>query len=153
MTKTILLIAATGLLAACAVNPDMLANIELPTCDILAIPEDCKNDTPPGNSKSHPKVTFNKNSLLLAPRNVCALRGSTLTFQITPTAENKNPPGSVMVVPKKGADTWLIGTNSSDNTIIEIEIPDYATEPHYDYTIVSVDEDGVKCVDPRVAVE
>ena len=153
MKKTILLIAASGLLAACAVSPDMRADIELPTCDILAIPEKCDNDTPPGNSKSHPKVTFNKNSLLVAPRNVCALRGSTLTVQIAPAAENKNPPGSVMVVPKKGEDTWLIGTNSSDNTMIEIEIPDYATKPYYEYTIVSVDEDGVKCVDPRVAVE
>lgn len=150
MKNTILLIAAFGLLTACAVSPDMPGSAGLPTCDILAIPADCDNDTP-GNSKSHPKVTFNKNSLNLAPRNVCADKGSTLTFQISPAAENQNPSGSVIVIPKNWENTWLLGTNNPDNTEIEIEIPDDTGD--FEYTIVSVKNGVVSCVDPRVSVE
>lgn len=153
MKKTILLIATFGLLAACAVSPDMQANVGLPTCDILAIPNVCDNDTP-GNSKSHPKVTFNKNSLHIAPRNVCANKGSTLTFQIAPAAENKNPPGSVIVIPKNWENSWLLGTNSPDNTEIDIEVPgDPGDESSFEYTIVNVENGVVSCVDPRVSVE
>lgn len=152
MKITIFLMAPLSLLAACAVSPDMVGQTDLPTCDKLAIPENCSNA--PGSGPSDPIVNFNKNSLVLAPRNVCVNKGTKLKFRITPDAKDKNPPGSVAVIPKKGKDTWLTGTNSSDNGEIEIIIPDYLpSNSYYDYTIVSVTNGIVSCVDPRIHVE
>lgn len=152
MNKIIFSVAACGLLAGCAESPDMLASVELPTCDKLAIPPNCDNNE--GSGPANPKVTFNKNTLVVAPRNVCTNRGATLTFSIKPAAENENPPGSVAVIPKDGTDTWLIGTNSPDNEKIEINIPEYLEkDTYYEYTIVSVEDGDVSCVDPRVSVE
>lgn len=152
MKNPIPLIAALGLLAACAANPDLVASIELPTCDKLAIPAKCENN--PGSGPNAPTVNFNKNSLFLAPRNVCTNKGATLKFKITPDAVGINPPGSVAVIAKKGTDTWLIGTNSPDNKVLEIDIPAYlASNTDYEYTIVSIREGVVSCVDPRVHVQ
>lgn len=152
MKNTIFLMAAFSLLAACAVSPDLGANVDLPTCDKLALPPNCDNN--PDSGPNDPTVTFNKNSLNLAPRNVCTNKGATLKFKIRPTDEGMNAPGSVAVIPKNGADTWLIGTNSPDNGVIEIEIPEYlASNTKYDYTIVSVQKGVVSCVDPRVHVQ
>ena len=151
MKIAIFLMAPLSLLAACAVSPDMVGQTELPTCDKLVLPPNCSNA--PGSGPSNPEVNFNKNSLLLAPRNVCAHKGTTLKFKITPSAEAKNPPGSVAVIPKNGKDTWLTGTNSSNNGEIEIQIPDYLPiNSYYDYTVVSVMNGTVSCVDPRINV-
>lgn len=151
MKKTIFLLAPISLLAACAMSPEMMSQVALPTCDKLAIPANCSNA--PGSGPSDPVVNFNKKSLVLAPRNVCAHKGATLKFRITPSAPNENPPGSVAVIPKNGIDTWLIGTNSADNGEIEINIPDYLpSNSKYDYTVVSVANGVVSCVDPRIHV-
>jgi len=151
MKIAIFLLAPFSLLAACAVSPDMAGQTELPTCDKLSIPPNCENA--PNSGPNDPEVNFNKNSLLLAPRNVCAHKGTTLKFKITPSAEDRNPLGSVAVIPKHGKDTWLTGTNSSDSGVIEIEIPDYLpSNSLYDYTVVSVKKGIVSCVDPRIHV-
>ena len=152
MKIAIFLLAPLSLLAACATIPNMVGQTELPACDKLAIPPNCSNA--PNSGPNNPQINFNKNSLLLSPRNVCAHKGKTLKFLITPSAEGKNPRGSVAVIPKDGKDTWLTGTNSSDNREIEIKIPDYLpSNSHYDYTIVSVKDGLVSCVDPRIHVK
>ena len=151
MRIAIFLMASFSLLAACAVGPDMLGQTELPTCEIVNVPPNCENA--PNSGPNNPVVNFNKNGLALAPPNVCTNAGVTLKFKITPTAIGQNPPGSVAVIPKKGKDTWLTGTNSKDNGVIEIGIPDYLpTNTDYDYTIVSVRDGVVSCVDPRIHV-
>ena len=151
MKKTILLIAASGLLAACAGAPGTYSDVQLPVCDNPDIPANC--DNAPGTGPNNPQVNFNKNAPTLAPPNVCTNPSTALKFKITPAAENQNPPGSVIVIPKNGKHTWLSGTNSPDNTEIVINIPDLPTGTFYDYTIVYVDDGVLKCFDPRVAVE
>lgn len=151
MKNAIFLVASLSLLAACAINPEMAGDTGLSTCKMLKTPANCENAQ--GSGPSNPVVNFNKKSLVLAPHNVCAHKGTTLKFRITPSAKNENPPGSVTVIPKKGKDTWLHGTNTADNTEIEIKIPDnLPSNSDYDYTVVSVMNGVVSCVDPRIHV-
>jgi len=95
MKNTILLLTVLGLLAACSASPEMGANTKLPTCENPAIPFNCSNN--PNSGPNDPTVNFNKNSLNLAPPNVCTNQGATLKFKITPTAANQNPPGNGVV--------------------------------------------------------
>ncbi len=158
MKNTILLVTALGLLAACestkftGKNVAVGKRINIESCDILVIPDDCSN--PQGNA-NNPIVTFNKQSLVVAPRNVCAKPSSKIEFRITPNAANLNPPGSVAVIPKDIADTWLTGTNFPMASKIEITVPSYVPldkTKYYEYTIVSNLTGVVSCVDPRVHV-
>ncbi len=149
MKKTILLLAALGLLGACAGGPG--ATRGLPICENVNIPPNCENAS--GSGPKDPKVNFNKNGEHVAPPNVCTNPKVLLKFKITPSAENQNPPGSVMIIPKKGGNPWLTGINSPDNTEIEIEVPDLPIGTSYDYTIVYLKDGVLKCIDPRVSVE
>jgi hypothetical protein len=150
MKNRLFLLVVFGLISACETGPEVLSNIELPTCDMLTIPEPCD---PEGNAKA-PVITFNKNTLVVAPRNVCADRDATIEFRITPASGDKNPPGSVAIIAKNGEDTWLIGSNSLDSKEIVIKVPGYVppNTPH-DYTIVSIMDGNISCVDPRVHVQ
>jgi len=149
MNKTILLIAAAGWLVACAGGPGVPRG--LPICENVDILPNCDNSNSSG--PSNPEINFNKNGESVAPPNVCTNPKVLLKFKITPVAENQNPPGSVIIIPKKGEHTWLSGTNSPDNTLIEIEIPDLPIGTFYDYTIVYLKDGVLKCIDPRIAVE
>ncbi|MBT8144755.1 MAG: hypothetical protein KJO55_08640 [Gammaproteobacteria bacterium] len=125
----------------------------VPECDILVIPRNCNN---PVGGPNAPVVNFNTNGMTVAPRNVCAKRNATLEFKVTPVnpGGNPRPKGSVSLVAKDLSNTWLIGTNSPDRNEISIPIPDYVdADEYYAYTLFVNDDDGVRCVDPRVHVE
>ena len=117
---------------------------------------DCEEYYPiPGKCKDvghPPEVTLNTNTLRANPPNVCANRGETITFKITPKRPNKDKK-SVSIMPKELTNTWLVGSNSSDENKIEISIPTWV-EPkeNYDYGFAVAGPNG-KCVDPRVHVE
>ncbi len=157
MKKTVLLITALGLLAACDAGDKGKADdlrddqIRIQNCEITITPGECSN---PQGSPQYPKVNFNKNGLILAPHNVCAERNSTIVFRITPNSASQNPAGSVAVIPKDIADTWLVGTNSPKNDEINITVPSYVpVDTYHAYTIVSVKGKKVECLDPRVHVQ
>ena len=96
-----------------------------------------------------PTINLNTISMKANPPNVCAKKGDTMTFKITPVQDDRKK-GSVSITPKDPADTWLIGSNSSDAHTIEITIPTWvAKDEYYDYGFAVA---GGKCVDPRVAV-
>ena len=99
-------------------------------------------------SFADPKVTVNINKPLNAsPPNVCAQQGTTIVFTIVPaTAEE----GSVLIIPKDVADTWLTGRNSPDANKIEIPVPtDLKPDTPHDYIVTT---SSGKCLDPRVHV-
>ena len=149
MKKTILLIAASGLLAACGGTPRVTPG--LPFCDNLNIPPNCENSA--GTGPSNPEINFNKNGESVAPKNVCTSPNVKLQFKITPASQIENPPGGVMIIPKDPENVWLSGTNGSDNQKIEIDVPpDLPIGTTYDYTIVYLKNGVLKCIDPRVHV-
>lgn len=156
MNKRLFCISAVVLLAGCAMHDAQInqVNIQIPNCDILNIPPNCGN---PGGGPNAPVVNFNTNTnaMTVNPRNVCSNRDVTLKIKLTPMSPggNPRPKGSVSVVPKDLANTWLLATNSPDRDEISIPIPDWVEADDYEYTLVVNDGGAVRCVDPRVHVE
>lgn len=117
-------------------------------CVALA-PGTCKQYTPPKNCHGKAKaafVTLHTNTLKANPGCVKAKDGKTIVFHLVPSS--KNAEGSVQITPKNAADTWLTGTNVTNEDYIFIPIPDGVSGDH-DYKF-SVTKGG--CVDPRVRV-
>ena len=99
-----------------------------------------------GNSSS-PKVNLNLMTMKANPPNVCAEPGTTIEVKISP------PPGmigTVSVVAKNNAHTWLNGNNAPDPKKILIYVPPWAT-PGTDYSYGFSTSLGT-CVDPRVDI-
>ncbi len=97
--------------------------------------------------KNDPKVTLNLITMKANPPNVCGAPGETIVVSLVPPPEIV---GSVAVVPKNFADTWLLGTNSPDKEKINIAIPAWVPlETNHDYGFVTK---AGKCADPRLRV-
>jgi len=145
MNKSLLfLLPVSVLLYGCSTTSK---GINLDNCQVQVVPENCANA--PGSGPSNPVVNFNKNGITAAPPNVCAMRGSTLVFKITPNPPNSDT-ATVTVLPKDINDTWLTGTNHPDSGKIEIFIPPWV-ENLSDHKYAIVVNDG-SCLDPRVHV-
>lgn len=138
-SKLLLILPLTICLAACATAGKTTAT----TCTHITPTSSC------GGDKSFPIVTINTQAALVVDRsNVCATPNSTIEFRVVPPG--KNDVGSVSIVAKDPADTWLNGTNSPDKKKIEILVPDWVkADEDYDYAIYV---SGGACLDPRVEV-
>lgn len=118
--------------------------VRVASCDAYTTPLPPCQATP-----NAPTIGVNTAAAIIGvtPRCVQARRTKTIKFSITPVGPADI--GTVAVIPKNPADTWLIGTNSPVATEIEILVPDWATNGDHKYAIVT---NGGKCLDPRVRV-
>ncbi len=136
--KLLLVLSASLLVSSCTTTGIVGAQ----NCVVHQPPVDC-TDTPVS-----PAVTLNLTTMKANPPNVCAGPGETITIKLVPEPAEV---GTVAVVPKNFADTWLIGTNSPDKGKIEIEVPAWVpTITNHDYGFVTSTGD---CADPRVHVK
>lgn len=140
MNKIILLALPMSVLAvACAQQP--LA--EKGECSVVYVPEVCTG------SASNPVlgITLVRNGIVVAPPNVCANAGEKIRVSIHP---NQTEKGSVRIVPKYPANTWLNKSNDADPDGFSIEVAEDAEAgAEFDYTIVR--SNGV-CLDPRIKI-
>jgi len=98
-------------------------------------------------NRNVPKVTINVNAPLTAsPPHVCAAPGKDIEFKIVPPPSET---GTVAIVPKDAADTWLVSTNFPDAGIINIKSPGTLVDSFHDYWILT---NGGACLDPRIHV-
>ena len=155
------LIPIACLFAACGQNqqiPDDPINgdIEIPDCEPLEIDKFCTNNIPgePGLGPSNPKVNINVTppGIVVAPKFVCAMQGSTIEFRVNGPAGGPHEveAGDVSVIPKKTTSPWLTGTNFPDKGLITITVPDsvpHGSEPEY-YIVTN----SGHCLDPRIHV-
>ncbi len=94
-----------------------------------------------------PHLNMNtQGNIRVNPSNVCANKGETLKFNITPNNPDR---GFVFILPKNPDNTWLFGSNNLNRGEIEIDIPDGIPDGEYEYYVLL--DDG-RCLDPRVHV-
>jgi hypothetical protein len=143
MNKKALLLVPLGLLIAGCAATNGLGGSPQPTACIEPDPI----TGPCTGNPVDPKVTLNLNTMKANPPNVCASPGSTIEVSLAP------PPGmtgTVSVVAKDNANTWLNGTNAPDPKKILIEVPAWIPPgPNYYY---GFNTSLGTCVDPRVDI-
>ena len=91
------------------------------------------------------KVTVNTSGALnAAPPHVCAAPGTDIVFKIVPPPATT---GTVAIVPKDAADTWLVATNFPDKKNIVVHTPSGSADSYHDYSIITT---AGACLDPKI---
>jgi len=137
--KFLLAIPISVLAVACAPMPPA----DDGECSVVNVPEACTG------SASNPKlgITLVRNGIRVGPPNLCADADTTITVSVHP---RQSETGTVEIVPKNPAHTWLNASNDTDPNSFTIKVPaDVDKDADYDYTIIR--SNGV-CLDPRIRV-
>ena len=138
--KMLLAVCPSVLLAGC-VGAALAQEVECQPVEFKD--EKCQGD------KHYPVVLINTMKVNVDRINVCAARNSTIEFRVVPPG--RNVVGSVAIKPKDDDNLWLLSTNSPNERVIRILVPDWVDDnTDHDYTIYL--PNGV-CIDPRVHVE
>jgi hypothetical protein len=117
----------------------------------------CVVDTPVGpcqieGTKANPTPHLAKtaNGLRMTPTALCTQPSAEVEVTITP--HNSSPPGTVIIAAKNLQNAvWLLGSNSDDQNVIKVSIPEQVASGKYHYVVV--DTVTGECLDPRWDVD